>query len=975
MARVFASLCHVGRGIIFSACTLAAWPVHAVSSVATNDVFAAPFVGGSPQWVKFVNDSVGWRPYAEAGFLGSSTVVGNIEAGHIWSGHEVFQRPPSSTNGYIMYSNAHALNQLDYHATMVGHVLAGAGFNGTGYSFVGLGMAPDAAVISGTVATNFSATDAGAFGTSYQSVITPYRAFMTGEGVPRSADVINSSWGGPDTVAVSPEALALDGLAAQNRFSALVASAGNFTNAPVGWPGSGFNGITVGALGGMNFLSPTEYSSRGLVHFYNPVTATTVSNARVAVDIAAPANDLFLAAYLGNQGSLPYAAPFLVEEPSPTGDYFYNQGGTSFASPIVAGGLAVLKDVANRDLFWNLNSLTNAKDTRVAKSVLMAGAVETFGWDNAQTRGSNGAIVTTMALDRVAGAGAMDMGRSGDAYFFGTRDLPGTNGGAISSAGWDFGAVGLGANIDYVFAGSFVQPAELTVSLNWFAGRSFDMETNLGSNLSFADLNLEVWEVTGGLFSSLVASSSTIYNNSEYLRLDLLGGKTYGLRVTFDEMVFDQTAAGVDEESYGLAWVVAPYETLYWSGGATNGTWSGLDSSWSTGAGTNASTDSVTTALDQLVLAPGTNTPLSVLVDGQQLARSITISNGAVTLSGTNGAAVSLQNGGFNVDASASGPTAVISNVSLVLSAEQTWSNASAFDLHVAGAVAGAGDLALRSSSGGGIVLSGSVNHHGSLINSGTGAATNRISGIIGTNVTGVTQDSATSRLIVSGANTYTGQTKVAEGELVVSGSIASSALTSVHSGGVLSGSGTVGDTIIFAGGTGSPGNSPGIMTVDGDLIWHGGGNYNWQIRNAAGMAGASTGWDLYDVAGILDLRALTLGSQFNINLWSLSSVEEDADDYALNFDPMRNYTWTIVATDLGIVGFDPGFFNISVSADNGTAGFANDLLGGTFGVRVRGNNLELTFSAVPEPGTWAAGAVMVALLAFGRWRSAARRG
>lgn len=942
----------------------------AAAEAERSDVFAAPVVDGSPLWVKFVNDLTGWRPYAEAGFLGSSTVVGNIEAGHIWSGHEVFRRPPSATNGFVVFSNAHALNQLDYHATMVGHVLAGSGFNGTGYDFLGLGMAPDAAVLSGSVATSFSSNSLGAFSASYQSVVTPYRAFMTGQGVARAADVINSSWGGPDPSATQPETVALDGLAAQNRFSALVASAGNSTNEPVGRPGAGFNEITVGALGTATFLVPTAFSSRGLLDFYNPVTGTVVTNARVAVDIAAPGDQFYLAAYLGNQGGIPAAAPSLVQQPSPTNLFFFNVSGTSFASPMVAGGLAVLKDVANRDLFWNLNSLTNAKDTRVAKSVLMAGAVETFGWDNGQSRASNGAVVTTMALDRVVGAGAMDLGRSGDAYFFGTRDVTGTNGGTIASSGWDFGTLGRGAANDYFFGSAFGQDVELTVSLNWFAGRSFDMNTNLGSNLSFADLNLEVWEVDGGSFSSLVGSSATIYNNSEYLRLDLAGGRTYGLRVTFEDMVFDQTA-GVTSESYGLAWLANPYDTLYWNGGATNGTWNGLSNSWSAALGTNPPTDAITQALDQLVFAGGSNSSVSVLVDGPQLARGIAISNGTVALRGTNGAAVNLQGGGIAVSAGASGDSAVDASVSVILSGDQSWSNGSAFRLNVAGALTGEGDLALRSTSAGGIVLSGVVNHSGALVNSGSGDATNRVSGVIGTNVIGITQDSVSSSLVLSGANSYTGSTTVAEGELIVSGSIASSALTSVQNGGILSGSGVLGNTIILSGGTGSPGSSPGTQTVAGDLTWLGGGNYNWQIHDATGIAGAPLGWDLYDVAGVLDLSALTVGSQFNINLWSLSGVTPDADGVALNFSPTQNYTWTIVATDLGIVGFDPSYFNINVLPANGTAGFANDLLGGAFGVQVSGNNLQLTFSAVPEPGTWGAGGLLVAVLLLARRRRA----
>ena len=938
------------------------------AETAQSDFFAAPFVGGSPQWVTFVNDLVGWRPYANAGFLGSSAVVGNIEAGQIWTGHEVFVRSPAVTNGFIAYSNAHALNELDFHATMVGHVLAGSGFNGTGYSLLGIGMAPEATVLSGSVATSFSTNNIGRFTTSYSSIVTPYRAFMTGEGVPR-ADVINSSWGGADPAAASPEAVALDGLAAQNPNSALAASAGNDGATQVGWPGSGFNVITAGALGGNSFMSPAAFTSRGLVDFYNPVTGVVTSNARVAVNISAPGEHFYLAAYLGNQGGIPAAAPGLVQQPPPTDLYFVDVPGTSFSSPIVAGGLAVLKDVANRDAFWNLNGLTNAQDTRVTKSVLMAGALETFGWDNGQAMATNGAVVTTRGLDAVTGAGAMDMLRAGDANFFGTRDVAGTNGGTITSAGWDFGTVGLGTSNDYFFDGSFGQPVELTVSLNWFAGRSFDMESNLGSNLSFADLNLEVWEVSDGTFSSLVGSSASLYNNAEYLRLDLAGDKSYGLRVNFADMVFDQTSA-VTSESYGLAWLAAPYETLYWKG-ASNGTWSGLSTSWGATPGTNAASDAVTTALDQLVIAPGTNASVSLQVDGAQLARSLTVSNGAVTLRGTNAAAINLQDGGLNIRAGVTGATTVMSNVSLVLSGAQAWSNASSFSLNVAGGVAGAGDLALRSSADGGIVLSGLVNQTGAITNSGNGSGTTTISGIIGTNVTGVTQDSATSKLVLAGTNTYTGNTTVAEGELVVSGSIAASTATSVQAGGVLSGSGRVGDTIILAGGTGSPGNSPGIMTVDGNLTWLGGGNYNWQIHDALGIAGSSTGWDLYDVSGILDLGALTIGSKFNINLWSLLQVTPDADGNAFNFNAGQNYTWTIVATDLGIVGFDPAEFNINIVANNGTSGFSNALLGGVFGLRVAGNNLELTFSAVPEPGTWIAGALLVAAAAIARLRRA----
>ncbi|MBU3664660.1 MAG: hypothetical protein FGM15_02105 [Chthoniobacterales bacterium] len=942
------------------------------SQPATNAFYAAPIVGGQAEWVVFANDVVGWRPFANAGFFGSSTVIANIEAGLIWPGHEVFIRPPGSTNGFAAFQNTNALNEYDFHATMVGHVLAGSGYNGSGYTFTGLGMAPQASVVSAGIATDFSTNNVGSFETSYGSVVTAYKALFTGTGGSVRADVINSSWGGYDPSAESLEALALDGLAAQNPNTSFVVSAGNSDVSPVGWPASGFNNIGVGSVGSPNFLVPSAFSSRGLDDFYNPVTGLTVVDARVGVDVSAPGEVLYLAAYLGDSGGIGAGAPSLVQQPPPTNLYFYNMDGTSFAAPVVAGGIAVLKDVANRDAMVNLVGITNAQDSRVVKSVVMAGAIETVGWNNAQSRGTNGAMSTAMGLDPATGAGSLDLGRSSDAYFFGTRDIGGSGGGVIADAGWDFGSVGLHGTNDYQFGAAFSQDVELTVSLNWFAGRAFDMDTNLGGNLSFADLNLEVWEVSGGSLSALVGRSATLYNNSEYLRLDLSGGKTYGLRVTFDGMVFDQTP-GVTSESYGLSWIAAPYDTLYWNAGSTNaGLWNGLAANWNTSPpGISGTAESITKGLDQLVISSGTNNSATVTVSGSQLARGLVLQDGMVSLAGTNSGSIYLQTGGITAAAGISGNSALQSSVSLVLSGDQSWQNSSAYNLQVGSAVSGTGDVSIKAESGGSIVISGPLNQLGSIVNNGSGTATNTVSGLIGANVTGVTQDSATSKLVIgAGIHSYTGITTVAEGNLVVSGDISSSTLTSVQAGGVLSGSGTVGNTVILAGGTGSPGNSPGTMTIDGNFAWLGGGNYNWQIHDVLGAAGQPVGWDLYNVSGVLDLSALTLGSRFNINLWSLSDTGPDVSGDADNFDYSRNYAWTIVATTMGVTGFDASYFNINTGAANGTAGFSNGLLGGGFSLRVDGNNLQLVFNtAVPEPGTWAAAAVLLASALVVRYR------
>ena len=231
---------------------------------------------------------------------------------------------------------------------------------------------------------------------------------------------------------------------------------------------------------------------------------------------------------------------------------------------------------------------------------------------------------------------------------------------------------------------------------------------------------------------------------------------------------------------------------------------------------------------------------------------------------------------------------------------------------------------------------------------------------------------SGTGRVLMLSNSSYTGPTTVEAGNLSVFGSIASSTVT-VDNGGTLSGSGTVGGIVLNLGGTLSPGASPGTITVTGNSVWNPGANYNWQIYDTALAAG--TGWDLVNATGTLDLSALSVGSEFNVNLWSLSAIGPDVNGSALNFDPSQNYTWTILTAAGGISGFTGSSqFDINIGAFNGTAGFANGLDGGSFFVAQNGNDLNLVFTAaggapIPEPGTWAAAALLVGGVAFLRWR------
>ncbi|PTY00598.1 hypothetical protein DB345_00405 [Spartobacteria bacterium LR76] len=231
-----------------------------------------------------------------------------------------------------------------------------------------------------------------------------------------------------------------------------------------------------------------------------------------------------------------------------------------------------------------------------------------------------------------------------------------------------------------------------------------------------------------------------------------------------------------------------------------------------------------------------------------------------------------------------------------------------------------------------------------------TGSKNTTVSGVIsnGSASNGAVVKSGTGTTTWTGANTFTGTTVINGGTLVINGSTAAGNAITVASGGSLGGSGTIGGQVIVSG-TLTPGNSPGLLST-ASQEWRPGGNYNWQVVDFGGTAGV--GYDSIAVTGSLDLSALTAGS-FAINLWSLSSIGPDVNGNAANFNPAVSASWTLVSTTTGIAGFNASNFVVNTTATNGTAGLSN-VHDGTFSVGQVGNNLVLTYTAVPEPSTWA---------------------
>jgi len=224
---------------------------------------------------------------------------------------------------------------------------------------------------------------------------------------------------------------------------------------------------------------------------------------------------------------------------------------------------------------------------------------------------------------------------------------------------------------------------------------------------------------------------------------------------------------------------------------------------------------------------------------------------------------------------------------------------------------------------------------------------------------TGSLVQNGSGRLLLSANNTYSGATTINAGTIQLTGSISSSP-TTINSGGTLMGNGIAGAVTIASGGILSPGNSPGTITV-GNSIWESGGNYNWQLYDASGIAG--TGWDFISSAGSLTLNA-TSGNKFNINLWSLSGISPDSNGNALNFSSSTSGSWDIASFAGGISGFSADIFQFNTAATSGTGGFTASGQLGTFSMTSGNNTLTLVYTAPSASGVWVAGS--------GNWTTAA---
>jgi len=257
------------------------------------------------------------------------------------------------------------------------------------------------------------------------------------------------------------------------RYNTLFVSAVN-NGGSVSPPGTGYNGIGVGAYGGSSSVGPT------------------VDNGRAKPDITAPA------------------------------------GATSFSTPLVAGAAAVLLQAGLRgDGGSDTNS---AADIRTLKALLLNGAVKPADWTNSSpspldARYGVGVLNILNSYEQLAG------GKRG--YIVSTSTttnsphLPTGAVGTISVlSGWDFNTNSSSATTDGVNHYYY----NVTNDLNsaWFTASATLVWNRHRNKTNINNLDLFLYDA---LSSNLVACSTSLVDNVEHLWLPQLPSGRYDLQV------------------------------------------------------------------------------------------------------------------------------------------------------------------------------------------------------------------------------------------------------------------------------------------------------------------------------------------------------------------------------------------------------------------------------------------------------------
>ena len=162
------------------------------------------------------------------------------------------------------------------------------------------------------------------------------------------------------------------------------------------------------------------------------------------------------------------------------------------------------------------------------------------------------------------------------------------------------------------------------------------------------------------------------------------------------------------------------------------------------------------------------------------------------------------------------------------------------------------------------------------------------------------------------------------------------------HAGQSVSGNGRfVNDATFALGGTLSPGASPGLLTIEGDVTWGPGGIYRWEW-DSTNSQGAGIAWDLLDASQTLNVSATT-ETPFVLQLVGFDPLGVGSG--LTGFDPFQNQSWTIATADQ-LMGFDRSKFQVDASWFDTHAPMPTQA---SFSLAAVNNTVMLVYQ-VPEP-------------------------
>jgi len=251
----------------------------------------------------------------------------------------------------------------------------------------------------------------------------------------------------------------------------------------------------------------------------------------------------------------------------------------------------------------------------------------------------------------------------------------------------------------------------------------------------------------------------------------------------------------------------------------------------------------------------------------------------------------------------------------ITLAAASTLGATSAGNLTLTGGVTGAFDLMLNTASTGGTIFStGSINNNGAIINVGTGTSSATINSVIGANVTSITQNSPTSALVLSGANTFSYGVLVKAGTLT--GTNTATALgtgtvtlgdATVNKAATLNGNfgGTIANPIVLTSGVNAPLTISTTNTVAGQVFSGGVTGSNNLVLSANGTQSLTFSGGLINNAGTVTNAGTGSGSAiiasgFGVNV---TNIVQNSATSALVLQGTNSYTGTATATN-GVLEF-----------------------------------------------------------------------